>query len=94
MAGGIQQSGTQSTMSEINVTPFVDVMLVLLIIFMVVAPKLERGMAVKLPVIPEEATTSLSVDEDLIVAIDNKGNVYVGELELPLDKLAGTIAGK
>jgi len=95
MAGGIQTQGargTHTTLSEINVTPLVDVMLVLLIIFMVVAPKLEKGVSVKLPTLPANEIQAISIDEDLIVAIEADGSVHVGDLKVPTDKLATVLA--
>ena len=95
MAGGIQTQGARgshTTLSEINVTPLVDVMLVLLIIFMVVAPKLEKGVSVKLPTLPANEMQAISIDEDLIVAIEADGSVHVGDLKVPTDKLATVLA--
>ena len=64
-------------MSEINVTPFVDVMLVLLIIFMVTAPLLTVGVQVDLP---ESAADSLPDDQEpLTISINSKGEIYIQE---------------
>ncbi|PIE61036.1 MAG: protein TolR [Desulfobacterales bacterium] len=72
-------------MSEINVTPFVDVMLVLLIIFMVTAPMMVQGVDVELPTATSEALPS---DEDnLIISIDKAGKVYINELEVSVSFL-------
>lgn len=72
-------------MSEINVTPFVDVMLVLLIIFMVTAPMMSQGVDVDLP---EAATDPLSSDkEPLVVTIDKSGTVYISELRVEVNYL-------
>ena len=83
-------------MSDINVTPFVDVMLVLLIIFMVTAPMMIQGVSVSLP---EAAAKPLTADEDnLIVIIEESGQLYindvrvtVGDLRIKLQKI---IAGR
>ncbi len=72
-------------MSEINVTPFVDVMLVLLIVFMVTAPLLTVGVPVDLP--KTKAASINDSDEPLVITIDRTGAVFVQETELPLDKL-------
>ncbi len=72
-------------MSEINVTPFVDVMLVLLIVFMVTAPLLTVGVPVDLP--KTKAASINDSDEPLVITIDSAGAVFVQETELPLDKL-------
>ena len=63
-------------MAEINVVPYIDVMLVLLIIFMITAPLLSQGVSVDLP---EASTKALATDqpEPIIVSIDAKGNYYL-----------------
>ncbi len=72
-------------MSEINVTPFVDVMLVLLIVFMVTAPLLSAGVPVNLP---EANAKPLAVDkEPMSITIDGDGRVFVKDAEVPLDEL-------
>ncbi len=73
-------SGNDQLMSEINVTPFVDVMLVLLIIFMVTAPMMVQGVDVELPKATSEALPSN--EENLIVSIDNDLKVYINDLEV------------
>ena len=71
-------------MSEINVTPFVDVMLVLLIIFMVTAPLLTVGVQVDLP---ESAADSLPDDQEpLTVSINSKGEIYIQEIQVSAQK--------
>jgi biopolymer transport protein TolR len=67
-------------MSEINVTPFVDVMLVLLVIFMVTAPLLTVGVPVDLP--KTQASAISKPDEPLIVTVTAEGKVYLQETEL------------
>lgn len=72
-------------MAEINVTPFVDVMLVLLVVFMVTAPLLTVGVEVDLP---ESSANNLpGDDEPLTVSIDDTGQIYLQELEIALDEL-------
>ena len=71
--------------SEINVTPFVDVMLVLLIIFMVTAPLLTVGVQVDLP---ESNANSLQSDnEPLELTISKDGNIYIQETEINIKEL-------
>ena len=72
-------------MSEINVTPFVDVMWVLLIIFMVTAPLLTVGVQVDLP---ESAADSLPDDQEpLTLSINSKGEIYIQEIQVNSQKL-------
>ncbi len=72
-------------MSDINVTPFVDVMLVLLIIFMVTAPMMIEGLNVDLP----EATAKLldSEKEHLVITIDKSQLVYINDFKVTIDFL-------
>src|SRR3954463_3267566 len=75
----------RSTLSEINVTPMGDVMLVLLIIFMVTAPLIQQGVKVNLPetkAAPVEAT-----DKKLVLSVDAAKRVYLGEAQVALDEL-------
>lgn len=77
-------------MSEINVTPMVDVMLVLLVIFMVTAPLLTTGVQVDLP-----QTTAAQVhgqDEPIAVSVDRKGRIFIQESEVTLETLAPRLA--
>lgn len=82
-----RRKSRHAPMSEINVTPFVDVMLVLLIIFMVAAPLLQVGVPIDLPEakgqsIPQPKT------EPLAVSIAGNGDVFIGEQKVALDELA------
>ncbi len=72
-------------MSDINVTPFVDVMLVLLIIFMVTAPRMMEGVNVSLP----EATAKPLVSEKkpLIVNIDSENRIFINDFKVTVDGL-------
>ncbi len=72
-------------MGEINVTPFVDVMLVLLIVFMVTAPLLTTGVAVDLP--RAESSPLPGQDEPLSVSVDAAGKVFLQDSEIGLDQL-------
>ena len=72
-------------MAEINVTPFVDVMLVLLIIFMVTTPLMVQGVNVSLP---EASSGPLPSDEEaLILSIDNNSHIYINDVQVELDFL-------
>lgn len=72
-------------MSEINVTPFVDVMLVLLIIFMVTAPMMTQGVDVSLPQATSEALPSDT--EQLMVSVDNQERVFINDIQVSVDEL-------
>jgi len=71
--------------SEINVTPMVDVMLVLLIIFMVAAPMLTVGVPIDLPKTQAKALNSDT--QPITVSINHQGKVYIQETEVPLDEI-------
>ncbi len=66
---------THTSLSEINVTPFVDVMLVLLIIFMLTAPLLQSGIEVDLP---KTRTVKVVSEQKVVVTIDKRQTIYVG----------------
>ncbi len=72
-------------MAEINVTPFVDVMLVLLIIFMVAAPLLTVGVPVDLP--KSEGSELKADSEPLTVTVDPQGKIFIQDTEVPLGDL-------
>ena len=76
-------------LSEINVTPFVDVMLVLLIIFMVTAPLMQQGVDVNLP---ETTTQPLRVKDDpLILSVQKDGRYFLGRKEVALSELVARL---
>ena len=77
-------------MAEINVTPMVDVMLVLLVIFMITAPLLTVGVPVDLPKTKAEAMQD--PDEPLVVSINKEGKIFLQEAELTIDKLGPRVA--
>ncbi len=85
--GGRRRRARHAPMSEINVTPMVDVMLVLLIIFMVAAPLLQVGVPVELP---ESRGQQLAPpkSEPLAVSVKENGDVFIGETPVTLDELA------
>jgi biopolymer transport protein TolR len=84
--GGRGRRGRRNTlMSEINVTPFVDVMLVLLIIFMVAAPLLTVGVPIDLP--ETQARPMNSDTQPITVSVNDKGQVYLQETEIAVDEV-------
>lgn len=85
-----RRAGRNQPMSEINVTPFVDVMLVLLIIFMVAAPLMTVGVPVELPKTAANALPS-EAEEPLTVTITAQGAVLIQRTEVPRDELLGRL---
>ncbi|MBN9027442.1 MULTISPECIES: protein TolR [Kaistia] len=83
--GGRRRRRSTGVMSEINVTPFVDVILVLLIIFMVSAPLLTAGVPLDLP---QSQAKALTADKDPIsVSVNAEGKIFLQETEISLDEL-------
>ena len=90
LGNGERSTRSRTTLSEINVTPLVDVMLVLLIIFMVTAPMLQQGIDVQLP---ETANTGLSVKEDPFILTIRRGDrVFVDKQELQVSTIREKLA--
>ena len=80
-----QRRTSSALMSEINVTPLVDVMLVLLIIFMVTAPMMQQGIDIDLP---ETAASGIETsDEPFVLAIQNDNKLYIAKEEVQLNGL-------
>ncbi|MBL0224616.1 MAG: protein TolR [Geobacteraceae bacterium] len=84
MAMGGQQDDRRP-MADINVTPLVDVMLVLLVIFMVTAPMMQQGVQVNLPKANTKAMTPQ--DEAVVVSVDKSGKVFINKDEVPAPEL-------
>ncbi|HEX9446021.1 MAG TPA: protein TolR [Candidatus Binatia bacterium] len=78
-----QQSGT--TISQINVTPLVDVMLVLLVIFMVTAPIIQQGVQVNLP--QAQAGAIAGKEEQLVVSVNKNGRIYLNDTAMTVEEL-------
>ncbi len=89
----MQVGGADEYNSEINVTPMVDVMLVLLIIFMIVTPLLQQGVSVNLPknMISPEEDADIAKDTSVIVAIPDNSSFYIGKDQYPLTELGDKI---
>lgn len=85
-AGGFSRA---QPMSEINVTPLVDVMLVLLIIFMIAVPQMAAGVDVDLP--QERARPLASDQKPVEIGIDGKGQIFVGEVALARQDFAASM---
>lgn len=88
MAFTTPKGRTHTSLSEINVTPFVDVMLVLLIIFMLTAPILESGIEVDLP---KTKTVKVLSEEKVVVTIDKRQTIYVGNDPVNIHLLGDTV---
>ena len=85
MNNGSRRPGRYKPMAEINVTPFVDVMLVLLIVFMVTAPLLTVGVPVDLP--KTQAKVISDPDEPLVISVNAKGEIYLQESLIEIENL-------
>src|SRR6266478_5910018 len=77
--------GGSGSIAQINVTPLVDVMLVLLVIFMVTAPIIQQGVAVNLPKVKAEALPGK--EEQFVVSITRPGEIYLNDAKLSSDQL-------
>ena len=88
--GGRRRASGFVPMSEINVTPFVDVMLVLLIVFMVAAPLLNVSVPIDLPDTKAEQTPG-EKEDPITITVDGEGKVYIGDGEVTLDTLASKL---
>ena len=84
-----QGSPSTDAISQINVTPLVDVMLVLLIIFMVTAPILQQGVAVELPKV--EAGPLAGQEEQLVVNVGKAGQVFLNDTAMTAEQLTGKL---
>ncbi|MFC5992489.1 protein TolR [Limoniibacter endophyticus] len=83
--GGRRRGRRNAAISEINVTPFVDVMLVLLIIFMVAAPLLTVGVPVNLP---QTQANAMNADtQPITVSIDQQGRIFIQETETAIEEV-------
>ena len=74
--------GHYTSLAEINITPFVDVVLVLLIIFMITAPLLREGLAIDVP--KAEAGKMTQNEKDVILSIDKGNRIYIGKTKKPI----------
>jgi biopolymer transport protein TolR len=93
---GSRDNNNRGTMSQINVTPLVDVMLVLLIIFMVTAPMMQQGVQVNLP--KAQAKSLNAQEETVVVSIDKDNRVFINDAQISpgelKDKLSAMFAAK
>ncbi len=87
---GRQEPGLTPALSEINVTPFVDVVLVLLIIFLITAPLMLRGIDVR---VPKTETRSVEPEERLILTVTKDRQVYLEDQQISLSRLERVLTG-
>jgi len=92
MAFNTQDNGGDDVMSEINVTPLVDVMLVLLVVFIVTAPLLTQAVHVNLPKTAETAPPEEK--EAIYISVDAKGTVFIDKTEIALDAFEGELIAR
>jgi biopolymer transport protein TolR len=85
MAMGGRSNDDRGTMSQINVTPLVDVMLVLLVIFMVTAPMMQQGVQVNLP--KAETKAMSTAEEAVTVSLDRSGRTFINSTAVPATEL-------
>ena len=89
MAAQLQNKNSRMTMSEINVTPLVDVMLVLLIIFMVTAPMMQQGLEIDLP--ETKSSGVQTSDAPMILKINRKGSLLIGDKKVKMSALSARL---
>ncbi|MFC7367897.1 MULTISPECIES: protein TolR [Vreelandella] len=77
MQGPFNRSGNKKPMAEINVVPFIDVMLVLLVIFMITAPMLTQGVQVDLPQVSSEPIENQDESDPIIISVDREGVYFI-----------------
>ena len=87
---GGRRRGSYKPLSEINVTPFVDVMLVLLIVFMITAPLLTVGVPVDLPKV--KAKSIAEAVEPLVITVNAEGVIFIQDTEVELENLVPRLA--
>ncbi len=85
-----RRSGDRRMMAEINVTPLVDVMLVLLIIFMVTAPMLTQGVDVNLP--QANAKAMRAEEERLVITVDMQSRIFIGKQPVEFNRLHSALS--
>ena len=92
---GLRSRGAAQALGEINVTPLVDVVLVLLLVFMVTAPMMSRGIDITLPVANQPQTQP---EDRVTVSVNAEGRVYVGDKPVNLvlleDRIRGLMSGR
>src|SRR5215475_4104213 len=90
---GMSRGGGGGVQSEINVTPMVDIMLVLLIIFMVVTPFLQQGITVALPknMTNPDVDPNIIKESSIVISVPNDGEYYLGKIKVSKEQLADKV---
>jgi biopolymer transport protein ExbD/biopolymer transport protein TolR len=91
MAFTASNGRTQTSLSDINITPLVDVVLVLLIIFMVTAPVLQSGIEVS---VPKTRTVKQITEERMVISIDKQQRVFLGSDPININQIAAALQQK
>jgi biopolymer transport protein TolR len=91
MAFTTKEGRTQSSLSDINITPFVDVVLVLLIIFMMTAPVLQSGIEVA---VPKTKTVKEISQQRMVISIDKSQRVYLGDQPVNINDIPGILRAR
>jgi biopolymer transport protein TolR len=90
LSGGSDQRPGAAALSDINITPFVDVVLVLLIIFLITAPMMLRGIDVK---VPKTETKNVGPEERLMLTVTRERAIYLDDQPITLPRLERVLAG-
>ena len=95
MQGPFNRSGKSKPMAEINVVPFIDIMLVLLVVFMITAPMLTQGVQVELPQVTSQPIESEEDNDPIVISVDSDGGYFItlGEdsNSVSLDEMASRV---
>lgn len=91
MGFNTQKQSSRTVLSEINVTPFVDVMLVLLIIFMVTTPILYQGVEVNLPSVKSKPIPAAERHKKIVITLDGSGDIYIEKNKISLTALGNYV---
>ncbi|MEW6114708.1 MAG: protein TolR [Thermodesulfobacteriota bacterium] len=94
MAFSTNGGRSRSAMSDINVTPLVDVMLVLLIIFMVTAPMMQEGVSVDLPSAKGQPIASKPETKDILISVNAAGKIFVDDSAVTEESLVDSVTEK
>ncbi len=89
--GGGRREGRFSSRGEINVTPLIDIVLVLLIVFMVMTPVMLKELIAKIPQEQSDTTPQPPGEDPIVVSLDASGNITLGSESIAVEQLAGAV---